>query len=58
MNQYCDTQFNKEHKSTVGVDYKFSTITINNKIIKLQIVCFLLYSVIIFSSIISSFILS
>lgn len=37
MNQFCDNYFEANYLTTIGVDFKFKTINVNDKKIKIQI---------------------
>ena len=35
--RFADNEFNENYMITIGVDFRFKSVTINNKIIKMQI---------------------
>ena len=37
LSRYCDDKFNDKHMTTLGVDFKIRTLTVNDKRVKLQI---------------------
>lgn len=37
MNQFCNHEFSNKYKATIGADFETSTLTIENKLISLQI---------------------
>jgi signal recognition particle receptor subunit beta len=43
--KYCDNSFKTNVMSTIGVDFKIKRLTIDGKVVKLQIVSFTVYLV-------------
>lgn len=41
--KYCDNSFKTNVMSTIGVDFKIKRLTIDGKVVKLQIVSFIFY---------------
>ena len=49
--RFADDKFNENFYATIGVDFRFKNITIDNKSVKLQIVRIILYFIIYYSGI-------
>ena len=43
--RFADDKFNENFYATIGVDFRFKNITIDNKSVKLQIVKMILYNI-------------
>jgi GTPase SAR1 family protein len=37
MLRFCEDEYSESHIATIGVDFKFKQITLNDKIMKMQI---------------------
>jgi len=52
--RFCDDYFSDKFISTIGVDFKIKTIALDDKLVKLQVICFLLFHSKCFSRLICS----